>query len=220
MKQTIIYLRTSTAEQTPENQLKDCKALVNRLSLSDYEVISDKQSAWKDNVEREGFEKVKKAIQSKEVKSLVCWDLDRLYRNRKRLIEFFEFCKVYNCKIFSVRQDWLQSLNKIQEPFNEIMHSLMLQIMGWLSEEESSKKSERVKLAIKKKEGKTYSKFGRRWGRKPLSKNVIEKVLSLHKEGRSIREISRAVTYWDKNNNKRNLSIGGVHKIIRRFHKS
>jgi len=215
MDKNIIYIRTSTEEQTPELQLKDCNALANKLNLSEYEIVSDKQSAWKDNIEREGFDKLVEAIKRKEVKTLICWDLDRLYRNRKRLIEFFQFCKIYNCKIYSARQDWLESLNKIQAPFNEIMFDLMLQIMGWLAEEESSKKSMRVKNAVVKKAGQeTISYKGKKWGRKSLSKNVVSQILELHNQGLSIRAIAKQVFYNDKNNNRKNVSVAGVHKII------
>src|SRR3989344_6751108 len=190
MKQTIIYLRTSTEEQNPQNQLEACEQLTQKLSLKDYDVFEDKVSGWKE-LERKNFNEIKKAIEKAQVKYLICWDLDRLYRNRKKLIEFFELCKIYNCKIYSVRQDWLESINRIQEPFNEIMHSLMLQIMGWLAEEESNKKSERVKLAIKKNTlGKTYSKFGNKWGRKAINSNRLKnKVIELRQQGLSFRNI-------------------------------
>lgn len=214
MKETIIYIRTSTEEQTPELQTKDCEALANKLGLNEQEIISDKQSAWKDNIEREGFEKLTEAIKRKEIKNLICWDLDRLYRNRKRLIEFFQFCKIYNCKIYSARQDWLESLNKIQRPFNEIMFDLMLQIMGWLAEEESSKKSMRVKNAVRREQGVTQSYKGNKWGRKALSQNVINQILELHKQGLSIRKIAKQVFYNDKNNNRKSVSIAVVHKTI------
>ena len=217
---TIIYIRTSTEEQTPELQLKDCEALAKKLELKDYEVIPDKQSAWKDNVEREGFERLTEAIKRREVKNLICWDLDRLYRNRKKLIAFFQLCKQYNCKIYSARQDWLESLNKIQEPFNEIMFDLMLSIMGWLAEEESSKKSMRVKNAVvrKDKEGNpipTKSYKGKKWGRKALSQNVLTQILELHNQGLTIRAIAKQVFYNDKNNNKKQVSVAVVHKTIR-----
>lgn len=216
---TIIYIRTSTEEQTPELQLKDCEALAQKLELKEYEVIPDKQSAWKDNVEREGFEKLKKEIEQGKIKNLLCWDLDRLYRNRKKLIAFFQLCKVYGCKIYSARQEWLEGLNKIQEPFNEIMFDLMLSIMGWLAEDESTKKSMRVKNAVvrKDKQGnliKAISYKGKKWGRKALSHNVITQVLELHKQGLSIRNIAKQVFYNDKNNNKKQVSIAVVHKII------
>lgn len=220
MKENLIYIRTSTEEQTPELQLRDCEALALRLELKDYEVIPDKQSAWKDNIEREGFDKLTEAIKRNEVKNLLCWDLDRLYRNRKKLIAFFQLCKQYNCKVHSARQDWLESLNKIQAPFNEIMFDFMLSIMGWLAEDESSKKSMRVKNAVirKDKQGnqiKTISYKGNLWGRKSLSQNVVNEVMSLHNLGLTIREITNRVFYWDKSNNKKQISKSAVHKIIK-----
>tara|TARA_Y100000310_G_scaffold96133_1_gene93929 strand:- start:240 stop:893 length:654 start_codon:yes stop_codon:yes gene_type:complete len=211
---SIIYLRTSTEEQNPQNQLKDCEKLVKKLNINNYEVLEDKVSAWKD-IDRKNFDLIKKAIERKEVETLICWDLDRLYRNRKRLIEFFELCKIYNCKIHSFRQKWLEELNDIPKPFNEIMHNLMLSIMGWLAEEESIKKSMRVKSAVRKKGNKTISYKGNKWGRKSLSNNIINQVLELSKQKLSIRKIAKQVFYWDKNNNKKQISIAGVHKIIK-----
>jgi len=51
---TVIYLRTSTQEQNPLNQLRDCKTLVS----GDYEVVEEKQSAFKDK-DRPLFAEVK-----------------------------------------------------------------------------------------------------------------------------------------------------------------
>ncbi len=217
MKQTIIYLRTSTEEQNPQNQLEACQQLAQKLNLQDCEIFEDKVSGWKE-LERKNFNEIKKAIEKAQVKYLICWDLDRIYRNRKKLIEFFEFCKIYNCKIYSVRQDWLESINRIQEPFNEIMHNLMLQIMGWLAEEESNKKSERVKLAIKKRDGETYSKFGNKWGRKAInSPRLKEKVKELHNQGLSFREILKheEVYFYDKNKNKKKPSLATIHTLTK-----
>lgn len=199
---TIIYLRTSTEEQNPENQLESCK----RLTGEDYYLIEDKQSAFKDNKEREGFEKVKRLIKSGEIKHFIVWDLDRIYRNRLRLKQFFEFCKLYNCNVHSVNQLWLEQLTKIPEPFNEIMYDLMLNLMGWLAEDESKKKSERVKLAVRKKNGKTLSYKGKKWGRKAIStqlKNKIKDyVLTYPQE--SIRQIAKDL----------NISKSVVHKYM------
>lgn len=214
-EKAIIYNRVSTTEQNPELQIKECVELAKRLRLDDYEVLQEKKSAFKDNVEREEFEKIRKAIYDNKLNNLIVWDLDRLYRNRKKLIGFFETCKAFGCQVHSVRQGWLENLNKIPEPFNEIMHSLMLQIMGWLAEEESSKKSERTKNAVMKEEGKpTKSYKGNKWGRKSLSQKVVNEILKLHKEGLSIRQIAKQVFYWDKNNNKKSVSVASVHKII------
>ncbi len=205
---TIIYIRTSTEEQHPENQLKDCKILVKE----EYELIEDKQSAWKEEKERDGFNKAKKLIKSRKIKHFIVWDLDRIYRNRIKLKEFFEYCKLYKCSIHSFRQRWLEEMYKMPEPFNEIMHDLMLNIMGWIAQDESDKKSKRVKAAIRKVDGVTKSYKGNKWGRKSLRVDV--EIFKLRKEGKTMREIQQEVFYWDKNNHKKFVSIGYVHKIL------
>ena len=207
---TIIYLRTSTEEQNPQNQLDNCLS-VNKYGK--YELLEEKQSAFKDS-KREQFNLILNLIKQRKVNHLIVWDLDRLYRNRKKLIEFFELCKLYNCKVHSYRQVWLEDLNQIPKPFDEIMFNLMLQIMGWLAEEESLKKSERVKSAVRKKKNKTISYKGNVWGRKPLSKKVKKEILESHKQGMSIREIADSVWYWDRNNNRKFVSKSVVHKTL------
>jgi len=209
--QTIIYIRTSTTEQNPENQLEQCLTLEKE---GNYEVIEDKQSAWNEKKHRHGFDRLRRLIKANRVKNIIVWDLDRLYRNRKNLIAFFKLCKAYGCRIHPFRQQWLEELNNMPKPFNEMMYDLMLQIMGWIAEEESTKKSERVKQAVRREGGITKSYKGNKWGRKSISKQAISKVLELNKQGYSIRDIASMVTYTDKNNQPKNLSVGLVHKIL------
>lgn len=197
---TIIYLRTSTEEQNPENQLEDCLA-INK--FGEYEVIEDKTSAWKD-VDRSNFDKMKKEVMKGLISNIIVWDLDRLYRNRKKLMNFFELCKIKNVKIYSYRQSWLDDINSIPEPFNEIVHSLMLSIMGWLSEEESLKKSQRVKSAIRRRQDGIFSYKGNKWGRGQLSSFKKNKIIIFRKEGKSYREIAKEL----------NISLGSVHKYL------
>ena len=201
----VIYLRTSTEEQNPQNQLRDCETLVSE----DYEVVEEKQSAFKDK-DRPKFENIKQQIKQGKVSELICWDLDRIFRNRKKLIEFFKFCKIYKCKVNSFRQQWLNKFSEIPEPFNEIMFDMMLQIMGWLAEEESIKKSERVKIAYKNHKGK-------RWGRKGLSDSIKKEIIEAHNKKMSIREIADSVFIWDKHGNKKRISKSSVHKTIKEF---
>ena len=206
----IIYIRTSTEEQEPENQIKSCENLSN----GEYTLLKDKQSAFRDHKGREGFEKAKKLIKSGKIDNFIVWDWDRIYRNQKRLVEFFKFCELYKCQIHSVNQKYFDDFYKIPPPFNEIVSNLVLNLMGWLAEDESKKKSERVKLAIRKKDGKTISYKGNKWGRKSISKKTIKEVLELKEKGLSVREIAREVYLWDKNNNKRMIGKSTVHKII------
>lgn len=211
----IIYLRTSTIIQNPENQLNDNEELANRLNL-ECEVLSEQESAFKDE-DRPVFEGICARIKSLEVKNLIVWDVDRLYRNRKNLVLFFQFCKTYGCKVHSFRQSWLEDINRMPEPWNEIVFELMLQIFGWIAEDESRKKGQRVKNAVRKKDGVTTSYKGSKWGRKGLNLKVIHQVEELYHQNNSIRDISKQVFYFDKNNNKKQISKSAVHKILSKF---
>jgi DNA invertase Pin-like site-specific DNA recombinase len=102
-------------------------------------------------------------------------------------------------------------------PFDEVMYNLMLEIIGWIAEEQSSTKSIRVKLAVRKGVKGTYSHKGNKWGRKAFPKQTIDRVIKLHKDGTSIRNISSLVKVYDKNNNPRNISKSSVHKIVTDF---
>jgi DNA invertase Pin-like site-specific DNA recombinase len=216
MKENIIYIRTSTDDQCPENQLNDIKSIMpdEILSSNDYDLVKDQQSAWKD-VARTGFNLIKDNLKH-NIKNIFVWDLDRLFRNRKKLISFMQLCKAYNVKVFSYRQKFLEDLNKAPSPWNEIMIDLMLQIMGWMAEDESKKKSERIKASIRKRNGKSVSYNGLKWGRSGFSKQTIDRVLKLKQDNPdwSIRKIADQSYYYDKSHNKIKMSKSAVHKIL------
>lgn len=207
-----VYIRTSTEDQTPENQIRE----IETISGKGYILFKDKQSAWKDNKEREDFEKLKKLIKRAKGGDLYVWDWDRIYRNRKKLKEFFQFCAIYNCKVHSFRQAFFETFHQIPPPFDEIMQEIVLNLLGWMAEDESSKKSDRVKLSVRRVPGKaTRSHKGKKWGRKAIK--VDDKIIAAHKEGKNMREITEQVFYWDKNNHKKYVSLGYVHKTLVEF---
>lgn len=211
MPVTAIYIRTSTDHQSPDLQLKDIYKLQ---PPQDAIVIKEQLSAWKENVVRPEFEGLIKQVKARKVATIYVWNIDRLYRNRKRLLEFLALCKNYGVKVFSYNQQWLESIQKMEKPWDEIMFDLMLQIVGWIAEDESKTKSNRVKMAVVKKEAGTYSYRNKKWGRKPFSQQTISKVLELHNEGKSIRSIAALVQVYDKSKNGQPISKSGVHKII------
>lgn len=208
----IIYIRTSTEDQEPKLQIDSCKKL---FPDEEFILLEDKQSAFTEKRNRKGFERAKTLIKNQRIDKFIAWDLDRIYRNRKRLKEFFGYCKLYKTSIYSNNQQWLNKLARIPEPFNEIVHGLMLDIMGWLAEDESKKKSDRIKLAIRKEDGKTKSYKGNDWGRpKKVTQRYENDVLRLHRQGMSIRNIAQSIWIWDKYGNKKFIGRGTVHKIL------
>ncbi len=207
----IIYLRSSTREQSPQIQERDILPLVN----GNYEIYTEKLSAWKETVKRPQFEKILALIKTGKVKNLYAWDLDRFYRNRLRLKELFQLAKIYGTTIHTYNQQWLEDINKIPKPFDEIMMELLINLLGWQGSEESKKKSERVKMAVRiDSKGVTRSYNGNKWGRKSFPKQTIARVLQLSKTGASVRQISKQINVYDQNKNERPISKSAVHKII------
>jgi DNA invertase Pin-like site-specific DNA recombinase len=200
-----IYIRTSSDDQKPENQITD----IEKISGKEYSLYKDQQSAWKDTVERDAFNSLLKEIKERKITDLYVWDIDRIYRNRAKLLGFFEMCKMYGCNVWSYRQGFLNEIQQLTLPkgfefIKEMMINNFLQFLGWIAEDESNKKSDRVKAAIRVKEDGIYSYKGNKWGRDRIStykKNLIAKLRS---EGKSIRDIAKEAK----------LSIGVVHKYI------
>ena len=87
------YIRTSSLSQEPSLQIASIKALGGNNELMIYQ---EKLSAWKDNVKRPVLLEIIDLIKKGKIDNLYVWDLDRIYRNRIRLKEFFLLCKINN----------------------------------------------------------------------------------------------------------------------------
>lgn len=215
----IIYIRTSKEEGNPENQLPAILTLIPESERESCIVMTDQQSAFKDSLKaRPEFSMLTYYIKHKQVSELYCWDLDRVYRNRIQLKQFLEVCKIYKVKVFSYRQSWLNDINRIPDPWNEIIYDFLINIVGWMAEDESKKKSDRVKAAIRiRKDGKTYSHKGNKWGRASLPTKTINRIIAKHLEGLSTRQIAELVKTYDHNNNPNRISKSTVHKIVQEY---
>jgi len=95
----------------------------------------------------------------------------------------------------------------------KIINSLIMKVIRWLAKDEYKIKSDRVKTAVRKVNGVTKSYKGNKWGRKNLL-NVDKQILELRGQGKTMRQISEEVYYWDKNNHKKFVSVGYIHKTI------
>jgi DNA invertase Pin-like site-specific DNA recombinase len=224
---TIIYLRTSTKEQNPELQRQQCIDFCKNLNLEVIEIVSEQGSAYKLEKVRPLWEKVQERAK-KEKLDIVLWRYDRCFRNRQ---EFFKFMKimfeVYGKKVYSVTEPSILKFWEMMDKshsdnpiFNELLKNMfkaiwdfMIQQAGEEAEEESRKKSDRVKLAVVKEVGKpTKSYKGNKWGRKAIK--IDEKIIKLYKEGKTMREICKEIYYWDKTRHKKFVSLGYVHKLL------
>lgn len=217
MMQNIMFIRTSTKDQFPEDQIDPIEKRY-KLIKGFYHLISEKQSAFKEESEskRVGLIELKKLIKQRKVNNLYIFHINRLFRNYQKQIEFMQLLKYYNVKLFSVCQDYLDDISKMQHPWNDIVYDMMIKIFADIAERESKDKGKAVKKSFtKNSNGKTIAKqSGKLVGRKGYSSQTIQRVLKMKSEGKSLRQICAEVSYYDKNRNLKKISLGGVHKII------
>lgn len=200
-----IYVRVSTQDQHPEKQLDDCRTFCEARGYEIEGVYVEKLSAFKKDVQRPKYEEVKSKAFRGEIKAVVVWAFDRWVRNRDTILEDVTTLRSYGCKLHSVKEEWLEAIN-IDGSLGKTIQEFLLGLIGSMAEMESQKRGERVKMAYNNKKG--------RWGRRSLPKRVEEEILQHHREGKSLRWIKDNVEYYDKNKNKRKVSLGSVHKII------
>ena len=217
-----IYARVSTQKQSEQEQIPE---IIKGFELNENEIelYREELSAW--NIDKESkrleFQRLKEDIKKKNISALYIWDIDRLYRNRLKTKDFFQFCQFYKVDVYSLNQRWLNDFQdlKAQMPDNmafliDNIFTLLLDVYAQTAEDESNKKSKRVKLKVKKdKEGVTRSVSGKKWGRKALPKQTRDLIIKLHYEGHSIRQIAGMVQTW-KNGNSYPISKSAVHKTI------
>ena len=158
----ILYLRTSTKDQNPELQKKEGIEFCVRMGLGEPEVFSEKGSAYKLEKVRPIWEGVVK-LAKKEKRDIVVWKYDRAFRNK---VGFYKFMKVmfevYGTKVYSVTEPSILSfwemlgksysedpiMNELMGGIIRIFWDFVIKQAGEQAEEESRKKSQRVRLEI------------------------------------------------------------------------
>jgi DNA invertase Pin-like site-specific DNA recombinase len=195
-KECCIYCRVSSEQQNETNQIPECREFAEQLGLKVVEVIQEKISAFK-NPDRESIKKLS------NYPHVIIWAYDRLYRNRIKFIQAMQYFALKGVKIHSVRESWFEEFHKIPCPWDTILFDLMLQVIGWFSEDESKKKSERIKLAFNNKSEDLH------WGR-PVKEIDIERLRECY-DPNSLRKTARA--YNEIFRGKSRISYNTVKKI-------
>ena len=181
MESAVIYLRTSTKEQNPETQKKECVEFCKNHGWEILDIVSEQASAFKKDVKREGRDKIIAMAHRGEIKHICVWALDRWVRNRDTLIEDVTILLNYGCKLHGVKDAWLEDIN-IEGPLGKSIREFLLGLVGSLAQMESERRSERVLM------GKRRSR--RKQGRKALKLDE-ELIIKLHKQGLSLKKIAR-----------------------------
>ena len=180
----VLYVRCSTIDQKTDRQ---------RVSEKDYDlVIEDKCSGAIPFFEREGGKDILKYVNAGVLTSLSVWQIDRLGRNLRDIINTIHFFNEKQITINFVSQG-LTTLgpDKKENPISK----MMISILGIVSEMERTQSKERQIEGIKIAKLKGVYR-GRQEGSKEdiltfLSKEKNKKALDYLKKGYKATEISK-----------------------------
>lgn len=227
MDKAVIYNRVSTTEQSPELQIKECEELCKSKGWEVVDRLQEQASAYKDDSKREKFQELLQRAEKREFNHIVVWNMDRFSRQPEeevlRLVKKLNL--LYGVDIVAVKGDlWselVQSIGQIKqmgfigEAISDFLEKIIRGLEFQRAYRESKTKSERVKLAIRKEQGKkAFSYKGNKWGRKNISETTKQAIIEAYKSGDSYSKICSKVLYYDKNRNKKQVSKGLVHKVI------
>jgi DNA invertase Pin-like site-specific DNA recombinase len=179
MERVVIYVRVSTKTQNYENQLKVLNELVELREWDLKDVYIDFGiSGGKGRRERLEFDRMCKDMVKGKFDRILVWDISRLGRSLRDLVEFLSELNSVNCDLLIYNQS-IDTKN--------VSGRMLFNMIGVFSEFEREMISERVKLGLErvKSEG---IKLGRK--RKDFTE-IKNQIFKLKGEGLNISNISK-----------------------------
>ena len=176
-KQVAIYARVSTGEQTPDNQLKELRAVAKRMKWTVVEEFVDHGfSGAKDRDQRPGYDQMYKAIVRREVDLIMAWSVDRLGRSLQHLVSLLSDLQAKQVDLY-LHQQGIDTTTPAGKA--------MFQMCGVFAEFERAMIQERIKagLARAREQGITL-------GRPRISALIENKIRSARKKGKGIKKIA------------------------------
>jgi DNA invertase Pin-like site-specific DNA recombinase len=205
----VLYIRVSKEdekEQNPEDQIPEILQTF-KLNKEDCNIIIERGSAYSDikQERRVLFQQIKDKIENNEIKEIYVYSLERFERNQKRMLEFYFFCEKNDCKMYSALQPYLNNLlprsvekTLDKNPIYTFVRYLMVLIYGFLAENESFFISVRTKKSFQKIKNSTYSKDGKKVGKKFVNSSGEKINLSMKKENEMYDFIVQTIMEYEK----------------------
>lgn len=141
-KRCAIYVRVSSDLQDYERQIKELKSYseVNNFELRDEHIYEDKLSGFKNENERLGLNSLFKDIVKYDIKFVLIWEISRLARRQKYLLDYQDFFRDNRINVYFLQQNfWLLDENFKVTP----QAGAFISILGYFSEYEALLMKER-----------------------------------------------------------------------------
>jgi len=174
-RRAAIYARVSTGEQTPENQLRVLREVADRAGWTiAAEYVETASGA---TAKRAGLERMLADAARRNFDTLLCWDVSRLGRSLRDLVDIFETLRALKIDLV-IHQQGIDT----QTPAG----IAMMQMSGVFAQFERAMIVERTKAGVARARAR-----GAQIGRAPAGDGTVAAIRSLRAQGVSMDRIAR-----------------------------
>lgn len=174
-RRAAVYARVSTGEQTPENQLRVLREVADRAGWTvAAEYVETASGA---TAKRAGLEQMLADAARRKFDTLLCWDVSRLGRSLRDLVEIFETLRALKIDLV-IHQQGIDT----QTPAG----IAMMQMSGVFAQFERAMIVERTKAGMARARAR-----GAQIGRAPVGDGTVAAIRSLRSQGLSMDRIAR-----------------------------
>lgn len=174
-RRAAIYARVSTGEQTPENQLLRLREVAARAGWTVAREYVETASGA--NARRAGLDAMIADAQRRRFDVVMAWDVSRLGRSLRDLVDLFETLRTVGCDLF-LEQQALDTSTPAGRA--------LLQMSGVFAEFERAMIVERTKAGMERARAR-----GRRIGRPPASDTLVQSIRALRARGMGMDRIAK-----------------------------
>ena len=192
MKKVCLYCRVSTTHQTSENQLRELRAVAERMG---YEIVSEfidnGISGAKSRKDRPALDEMMKLATQRKFEMVMCWSIDRLGRSLQHLVEILNELQAMKIDLYFMQQGM-----NTTTPSGRMIFS----VFGAIGEFERNLIRERV-IAGQQRAKASGVHIGRPTKMNDGMRSAIE---AMHQNGMSVRQIAKSCK----------VGIGTVYSVV------
>ena len=180
MKKVCLYCRVSTTHQTSENQLRELRAVAERMG---YEIVSEfidnGISGAKSRKDRPALDEMMKLATQRKFEMVMCWSIDRLGRSLQHLVEILNELQAMKIDLYFIQQGM-----DTTTPSGRMIFS----VFGAIGEFERNLIRERV-IAGQQRAKASGVHIGRPT---KMNEGMRSAIKAMHENGMSIRQIAKS----------------------------
>jgi DNA invertase Pin-like site-specific DNA recombinase len=192
MKKVCLYCRVSTTHQTTENQLRELRAVAERMG---YEIVSEFTdngiSGSKSRKDRHALDEMMKLATQRKFEMVMCWSIGRLGRSLQHLLEILDELQAMKIDLFFMQQGM-----DTTTPSGRMIFS----VFGAIGEFERNLIRERV-IAGQQRAKASGTHIGRST---KMNDGMRSAIKAMYENGMSIRQIAKSCK----------VGVGTVYSVI------